>query len=126
MRRNLIFAALALLAALPLAAQEHPFGPDSGVADFGESVDVRVNVADSGSVYGGGPCSNMAGCTSSCCGDHYGADLTRGELTVREYTTAEAVEVGVSPRIGINKTNKCVDWPLRFFIKGNAHVSKGG
>ena len=58
--------------------------------------------------------------------DHYGADLTKGELTVREYKTAEAVEIGVSPRIGINKSNKCVDWPLRFFIKGNAHVSKGG
>lgn len=42
MKRNLIPAALALLAALPLAAQEHPFGPDGGVADFGESVDVRV------------------------------------------------------------------------------------
>jgi len=57
---------------------------------------------------------------------HYGADLTRGELTVREYKTAEAVEIGTSPRIGINKSNKCVDWPLRFFEKGNAHVSKGG
>jgi len=58
--------------------------------------------------------------------DHYGADLTRGELTVREDKTAEAVEIGTSPRIGINKSNKCVDWPLRFFVKGNAHVSKGG
>lgn len=57
---------------------------------------------------------------------HYGADLTKGALTVREYTAAEAIEIGVSPRIGINKSNKCVDWPLRFFVKGNAHVSKGG
>lgn len=56
---------------------------------------------------------------------HYGADLTRGELTVQEALTAEAVEIGVSPRIGINKSNKCVDWPLRFYVKGNAHVSKG-
>lgn len=56
----------------------------------------------------------------------YGADLTRGELTVRAQATAEAVEVGISPRIGINKSNKCVDWPLRFFMKGNPHVSKGG
>lgn len=40
MKRNLIPAALAVLAALPLAAQEHPFGPaDSG---FGEAIDVRV------------------------------------------------------------------------------------
>jgi 3-methyladenine DNA glycosylase Mpg len=57
---------------------------------------------------------------------HYGADVTRGELTVREDLAGDAVEIGVSPRIGINKSNKCVDWPLRFFIKGNAHVSKGG
>ena len=57
---------------------------------------------------------------------HYGADLTRGGLTVREGNSLETVEIGVSPRIGINKSNKCVDWPLRFFIKGNAHVSKGG
>lgn len=57
---------------------------------------------------------------------HYGADLTRGELTVREERAAEAVDIGVSARIGINKSNKCVDWPLRFFVKDNAHVSKGG
>ena len=57
---------------------------------------------------------------------HYGADLTRGELTVRECGTVEADEIGISPRIGINKANRCVDWPLRFFVKGNAHVSKGG
>ena len=57
---------------------------------------------------------------------HYGADLTRGELTVREHKTAEGVEVGISSRIGINKSNKCLDWPLRFFVKDNPHVSKGG
>ena len=57
---------------------------------------------------------------------HYGVDLTRGDLTVREGETAEAIEIGTSRRIGINQSNKCVDWPLRFFVKGNAHVSKGG
>jgi DNA-3-methyladenine glycosylase len=54
---------------------------------------------------------------------HYGADVTRGALTVREDVSASRFEMGTSPRIGIKK---CVDWPLRFFIKGNAHVSKGG
>jgi DNA-3-methyladenine glycosylase len=54
---------------------------------------------------------------------HYGADVTRGALTVREDVSASGFEMGMSPRIGIKK---CVDWPLRFFIKGNAHVSKGG
>ena len=55
--------------------------------------------------------------------DHYGADVTRGALTVREESGASPFEIGISPRIGIKK---CVDWPLRFFVKGNAHVSKGG
>lgn len=55
--------------------------------------------------------------------NHYGADVTRGALTVREDPGAAPFEIGTSPRIGINK---CVDWPLRFFVKGNAHVSKGG
>ncbi|MDA1233997.1 MAG: DNA-3-methyladenine glycosylase [Acidobacteria bacterium] len=54
---------------------------------------------------------------------HYGADVTRGALTVREDAGASLFEIGTSPRIGIKK---CVDWPLRFFVKGNAHVSKGG
>jgi DNA-3-methyladenine glycosylase len=58
--------------------------------------------------------------------DHYGADLTRGALTVREDPGASRFEIGISPRIGINKSNKCLEWPLRFFVKGNAHVSKGG
>lgn len=40
MKRNLISAALVLLAAFPLAAQEHPFGPAN--SGFSEAVDVRV------------------------------------------------------------------------------------
>ena len=49
-----------------------------------------------------------------------GADVTRGELRVCE-GTGEAFEIGISPRIGIRHN---ADWPLRFFVVGNACVSR--
>lgn len=55
--------------------------------------------------------------------DHYGADLTQGNLTIREPEQRETFDIGVSPRIGIHDA---VDWPLRFFIAGNPHVSRKG
>jgi len=53
---------------------------------------------------------------------HYGADLTRGALVVREPLEPRKLEIEVTPRIGIRE---CADWPLRFLIKGNRFVSKG-
>ncbi len=47
-----------------------------------------------------------------------GADVTRGELVVRE-TAAEALHVEATPRVGISK---CRDLPLRFTIAGNKFV----
>jgi DNA-3-methyladenine glycosylase len=44
----------------------------------------------------------------------YGADLTRGALTVRALREEPALEIEVTPRIGIKE---CVDWPLRFVVK---------
>lgn len=52
----------------------------------------------------------------------YGADVTRGPLTVRQLLAEPAFEIAVSPRIGIRH---CSDWPLRFFIAGNRCVSRG-
>jgi DNA-3-methyladenine glycosylase len=53
---------------------------------------------------------------------HYGADLTQGPLTIREPATKSApFKIGVSPRIGIREA---VDWPLRFFVTENPHVSR--
>ncbi len=49
-----------------------------------------------------------------------GHDLTSGDLVVRSDRRESSFEIGVTPRIGISK---CMDWPLRFFIKGNACVS---
>jgi DNA-3-methyladenine glycosylase len=50
-----------------------------------------------------------------------GADVTRGELVLREQLKPEPVEIEVTPRIGIRH---CADWPLRFIIRGNPFVSR--
>jgi DNA-3-methyladenine glycosylase len=49
-----------------------------------------------------------------------GVDVTRGALTVRQPAEGRAIEIAVTPRIGISQ---CTDWPLRFLIWGNRHVS---
>lgn len=53
--------------------------------------------------------------------DHYGADLTRGPITLHEPPGREAFEIGISPRIGISQA---AELPLRFFIRGNRFVSR--
>ncbi len=52
----------------------------------------------------------------------YGADLTRGLLTIHAPAGDEKFDIATSPRIGINKS---ADLPLRFFIRGNSFVSRG-
>ncbi|HUI80986.1 MAG TPA: DNA-3-methyladenine glycosylase [Bryobacteraceae bacterium] len=52
---------------------------------------------------------------------HYGVDMTRGALVVRDPVEARRVEIEVTPRVGIRQ---CADWPLRFLIRGNRSVSK--
>lgn len=51
---------------------------------------------------------------------HYGVDMTRGALVVREPGEPRRVEIEVTPRIGIRQ---CADWPLRFIVRGNRFVS---
>jgi len=50
-----------------------------------------------------------------------GVDVTKGALVVRDRRGGEAFEIAAGPRIGITK---CVDWPLRFTIKGSEFVSR--
>ena len=50
----------------------------------------------------------------------YGADLTRGSLVLRQPAEPRAIEVDVTPRIGIRH---CAERPLRFAIRGNRFVS---
>jgi DNA-3-methyladenine glycosylase len=50
-----------------------------------------------------------------------GADLTRSALQVRGLGDEPAIEVAVTPRVGIKH---CADWPLRFIVAGNRFVSR--
>lgn len=49
-----------------------------------------------------------------------GRTMPGAEVVVLPPTVALPVEVGVTPRIGITKA---ADWPLRFLVRGNPHVS---
>jgi DNA-3-methyladenine glycosylase len=51
---------------------------------------------------------------------HYGADLTRGSLVIRQSAQPCAFAIAVTPRVGITH---CVDRPLRFLIRDNPFVS---
>jgi DNA-3-methyladenine glycosylase len=51
----------------------------------------------------------------------YGERLDKGKLTIRRWRKKPEFEVGVTPRIGINK---CADWPLRFIWTGHPCLSR--
>ncbi|MCC6585618.1 MAG: DNA-3-methyladenine glycosylase [Bryobacterales bacterium] len=51
---------------------------------------------------------------------HNGLDVTRGELTVRQWPEPWNTEVVASPRVGITQ---CADWPLRFSVAHSPFVS---
>jgi DNA-3-methyladenine glycosylase len=51
----------------------------------------------------------------------YGADVTRGPLTVRAFPNEPSPEILVTPRIGVRL---CADWPLRFVIAGSRFASR--
>jgi DNA-3-methyladenine glycosylase len=51
-----------------------------------------------------------------------GADVTRGNLVVRQPVIRKSVPVETTARVGITKS---VDLPLRFYIWGNRFISKG-
>jgi DNA-3-methyladenine glycosylase len=54
---------------------------------------------------------------------HYGADVTRGCLTVRAFRDEPAIRIATTPRIGITRS---ADRPLRFLIADNPFVSARG
>jgi DNA-3-methyladenine glycosylase len=52
--------------------------------------------------------------------DLYGIDVTRGSLVVREPAEPRALEIEVTPRVGIRI---CAERPLRFILRDNRFVS---
>jgi 3-methyladenine DNA glycosylase Mpg len=52
--------------------------------------------------------------------EHYGADVTRGLLTVRAFRLPRDFETVTSRRVGISAAQEL---PYRFYIKDNEHVS---
>jgi DNA-3-methyladenine glycosylase len=52
--------------------------------------------------------------------EHYGRDVTRGDLQVREFVRAGRPKIVTSTRVGISVSQ---DLPLRFYIKDNEFVS---
>jgi DNA-3-methyladenine glycosylase len=55
-------------------------------------------------------------------GSHNGLSLSRGKLRILAGAEVPDEEVSIGPRIGIRKA---ADWPLRFWVTGNASVSRG-
>lgn len=51
----------------------------------------------------------------------YGADVTRGSLTVRGCVSRQPFKIETTPRIGIRH---CSEWPLRFLVAGSRFVSR--
>jgi DNA-3-methyladenine glycosylase len=51
----------------------------------------------------------------------YGADFTKGSLTIRQWKKLPDFDIAITPRIGI-KDN--IDWPLRYIWAGHPCVSK--
>jgi DNA-3-methyladenine glycosylase len=51
----------------------------------------------------------------------YGADLTRGALTVRALRAEPPFETVVTTRVNVHD---CADWPLRFVVAGSPFLSR--
>lgn len=54
--------------------------------------------------------------------DQYGWDLLASPLRISDGMSVNAIATG--PRIGIDNTGEAREYPWRFWVKGNAHVSK--
>jgi len=53
-----------------------------------------------------------------------GAALWRGELVIAAGEPAPRTEIAAGPRIGVAYAGEAAEWPLRFALRGNPHVSR--
>jgi DNA-3-methyladenine glycosylase len=53
-----------------------------------------------------------------------GSELWRGELVLAEGEPVAAEAVAAGPRIGVAYAGEAAEWPLRFAVRGNPHVSR--
>jgi DNA-3-methyladenine glycosylase len=106
---NLVCEAEGTASAVLLRALE----PVEGIARMRER---RGRVDDRDLCSGPGKLCQALGITR----DLDGRPMAGSEVVVLEPTVALPVEVAVTPRIGITKA---ADWPLRFLVEGNPHVS---
>ena len=56
--------------------------------------------------------------------EQYGLDLCGDRLFITDYKTFSAEQVRTSARINIDYAEKCRDYPWRYFLADNPHVSK--
>lgn len=55
---------------------------------------------------------------------HDGVALYRGELLLTAGEPVGDEEIARGPRVGIDYAGEAVDWPLRFALRGNRHMSR--
>lgn len=53
-----------------------------------------------------------------------GADFLGEELFIEKTKSLKKSELGSGPRIGVDYAGEAVHWPLRFYWKGNPHLSR--
>jgi DNA-3-methyladenine glycosylase len=55
---------------------------------------------------------------------HNGVSLAKGELLITAGEPVPKGEIVCGPRVGIDYAQEAIDWPLRFAIRGNRHMSR--
>ncbi len=53
-----------------------------------------------------------------------GTSLLEGNLVITAGDPVSAGQIATGPRVGIDYAQEAVDWPLRFALRGNPHVSR--
>lgn len=53
-----------------------------------------------------------------------GLPLWTGALRVLEGAAVDPAEIVLGPRVGVDYAGEAAGWPLRFAVRGNAHVSR--